>query len=124
LVHLRRNWFDTTRGLKGHEVHVHHVNSRDAVIAFHRWDRGGPRADVIVVLNFANRRYEAYGIGFPRGDRWRVRLNSDWRGYSSVFTNCPSFDTIAVPGDNGDGMPFRGDVGLGPYAAVILSQDV
>ena len=41
---------------------------------------------MIVVLNFADRRYDAYRIGFPRGGSWRVRLNSDWRGYSSIFT--------------------------------------
>jgi 1,4-alpha-glucan branching enzyme len=55
LIRLRRNWYDSTRGLRGHEVNVHHVNDRNKVIAFHRWDRGGPRDDVVVVMNFANR---------------------------------------------------------------------
>jgi hypothetical protein len=52
-----------------------------------------------------------------------VRFNSDWRGYSPVFSGHPSFDTIAWPGGNGDSMPFGGDVGLGPYTALVLSQD-
>jgi 1,4-alpha-glucan branching enzyme len=116
-------WKNTTRGLRGHEVNVHHVNDRDKVVAFHRWDRGGPRDDVVVLLNFANRSYDAYRIGLPRGGRWRVRLNSDWRGYSSVFTDHPSFDLTAFVGDHADPMPFGGDVGLGPYTALILSQD-
>jgi 1,4-alpha-glucan branching enzyme len=123
LIRLRRNLLDTTRGLKGREVNVHHVNPQDAVIAFHRWEHGGQRDDVVVVLNFANRGYDAYRIGFPRGGRWRVRFNSDWRGYSPVFTDRQSFDTVALQGGNGDNMPFGGDIGLGPYAAVILSQD-
>ena len=59
----------------------------------------------------------------PRGGRWRVRFNSDWRGYSSAFTDRPSFDTVALQGGNGDNMPFGGDIGLGPYTAIILSQD-
>ena len=29
LIRLRRNWFDTTRGLRGQHVHVHHVNDPD-----------------------------------------------------------------------------------------------
>jgi 1,4-alpha-glucan branching enzyme len=123
LIRLRRNWSDTTRGLRGHEIHVHHVNDTDKVIAYHRWDRGGPRDDVVVVLNFANRGYDAYRIGLPRGGRWRVRLNSDWGGYSPVFTDHTSVDVTALAGGSGDAMPFGGDVGLGPYTAVILSQD-
>jgi 1,4-alpha-glucan branching enzyme len=123
LIHLRRNLRDTTGGLKGREVNVHHINPQDAVIAFHRWEHGGPRDDVVVVLNFANRGYDAYRIGLPRGGRWRVRFNSDWRGYSSAFTDRPSFDTVALQGGNGDNMPFGGDIGLGPYTAIILSQD-
>ena len=123
LIRLRRNWFDTTRGLKGHGVNVHHVNDRDKVIAFHRWDRGGPRDDVIVVLNFANRSYDAYRVGLPRAGLWRVRFNSDWQGYGPAFSDHPSLDCQAGPGGNSDSMPSSGNVGLGPYAAVILSQD-
>jgi 1,4-alpha-glucan branching enzyme len=123
LIHLRRNWFDTTRGLKGHEINVHHVNNWDKVIAFHRWDQGGPRDDVIVVANFANRAYASYRIGFPRGGTWRVRFNGDWRGYSPVFSDHASYDLSAVSGGNSDNMPNGGDVSIGPYTALILSQD-
>ncbi len=123
LIRLRRNHFDTTRGLKGQHVNVHHVNDADKAIAFHRWDQGGPRDDVVVVANLANRGYDAYRIGLPRGGWWRVRFNSDWRGYSAAFTDHPSFDLWAEPGDSSDGMPFTGTVGLGPYTAVILSQE-
>ena len=122
LIHLRRNWFDTTRGLRGHQVNVHHENDADKVIAFHRWDRGGPRDDVVVLLNFARRAYDVYRVGLPRGGAWRVRFNSDSRHYSAVFTDHASVDCQAQPG-GADGMPFSGEVGLGPYSAVILSQD-
>jgi 1,4-alpha-glucan branching enzyme len=122
LIRLRRNWHDTTRGLRGQHIHVHHVNDADKVIAFHRWQHGGPRDDVVVVLNFSNRGHERYTIGFPREGRWRVRFNSDWKGYSPDFESHPSLDTEAgSPGR--DGMPCAGDVGLGPYTAIILSQD-
>src|SRR5262249_50086265 len=64
LIRLRRDWYNTTRGLRGQGVHVHHVNNADKVIAFHRWDAGGPRDDVVVLLNMANRAYDNYRIGF------------------------------------------------------------
>ncbi|HEX7242826.1 MAG TPA: alpha-amylase family glycosyl hydrolase [Longimicrobiaceae bacterium] len=122
LMRLRRNWWDHTRGLRGQHVRVHHVNDADKVVAFHRWESGGPRDDVLVVANFADRAYAGYRVGFPRGGEWKVRFNSDWRGYSPDFGDHPSFHTRAdAPGM--DGMPHGGSVGIGPYTAVILSQD-
>jgi len=122
LIRLRRNWFKNTRGLGGHNVEVHHTNNNGKVIAFQRWDNGGPGDDVIIVLNMANRSYSDYRIGFPRSGLWRVRFNSDWSGYSLDFGNHPTFDALASL-DSADGMPSSGTVGIGPYTAIILSQD-
>jgi len=122
LIHLRRNWFDTTRGLKGQNLNVHHVNQDAKVIAFHRWDQGGARDDVVVLANFADKAYGDYQIGLPRAGLWRVRFNSDWNGYSAEFTNQAS-DDAWTSGAGADGMPCSGGFGLGPYGVVILSQD-
>ena len=122
LIRMRRNWFNQTRGLRGQHVNVHHVNNADKVIAFHRWESGGPGDDVMVVANFANRGYDSYALGFPRAGYWRVRFNSDWQGYSSDFGNQLGYDTLAGDGSR-DGMPFEANVGLGPYSVLILSQD-
>jgi 1,4-alpha-glucan branching enzyme len=122
LIRLRRNWFNQTRGLRGQHLNVHHVNNADKVIAFHRWDNGGPGDDVLVVANLANRGYDSYTLGFPRAGQWRVRFNSDWQGYSGDFGNHLGYDTVAGDG-SWDGMPFQGNVGLGPYSVLILSQD-
>ena len=35
------------------------------VIAFHRWDKGGPADDVVVVANFLHEPQDGYVIGFP-----------------------------------------------------------
>jgi 1,4-alpha-glucan branching enzyme len=121
LVRLRRNWFDTTRGLRGPHVHVFHTGHGDKVMAFHRWDRGGPGDDVVVVMNFSSRTYPSYAVGFPRGGTWRVRFNSDWNGYSADFGNTFSYDTEA-DGGGLQSMPCSGNVGIGPYTAIILSQ--
>ena len=122
LIRLRRNWFNQTRGLRGQNLNVHHVNNTDKVIAFHRWGNGGPGDDVVIVANFANRGYDSYSLGFPRAGWWRVRFNSDWQGYSADFGNHLGYDTLA--GDNpADGMPYQANVGFGPYSVLILSQD-
>ena len=78
--------------------------------------------DVVVVANFANRGYDSYTLGFPRGGGWKVRFNSDWNGYSPDFGNHASYDTAAFDGPM-DNMPCHGNVGLGPYTVLILSQD-
>jgi len=122
LIRLRRNWFDQTRGLRGQNLSVHHVNNTDKLIAFHRWENGGPGDDVVVVANFADRSYASYTLGFPRAGQWRVRFNSDWQGYSADFCNQLGYDTEASPGAV-DAMSFQANVGLGPYSALILSQD-
>ena len=122
LIRLRRNWFDHSRGLRGQHLNVFHMNDADKVIAFHRWEHGGPRDDVIVVANFANRAYAGYTLGFPRPGWWQVRFNSDWQGYGADFGNQLASDTLAGHGPR-DGLSFQANVGLGPYSVVILSQD-
>lgn len=122
LVHLRRNLCGTTRGLRGRNVQVHHVNDAGKVVAFHRWWAGGPGDDVIVVANFANRAYDEYRVGVPRDGEWKVRFNGDWNGYSPDFGSHPSWHAEAedIPWD---GMPFSIGIGLGPYTAIIFSQN-
>ncbi|MGO9988671.1 MAG: alpha-amylase family glycosyl hydrolase [Steroidobacteraceae bacterium] len=122
LIRLRRDWFNNTRGLRGQNIHLHHIDDGNKVIAFHRWDQGGSGDDVVVVLNFSTQGFANYTIGFPRSGLWRVRFNSDWNGYDASFGNSPSYDTSADGGPY-DSMPFSANMGFGPYSAVILTQD-
>jgi 1,4-alpha-glucan branching enzyme len=122
LVRLRLNRLGTSRGLCGPGAKVHHVNEDRKVIALHRWDRGGPRDDVLVVANFANQSYDGYTVGVPREGAWRVRFNSDWNGYSRDFGNRASGDVVAEKTAR-DGYPFQGSVGVAAYSVIVLSQD-
>jgi 1,4-alpha-glucan branching enzyme len=122
LIRLRRNADDTTRGLRGPRVTVHHVDHEARVLAFHRWENGGPRDDVVVIVNLTADAAVEHRVGMPRDGRWRVRFNSDWSGYDPEFGSTPSFDTDAWP-EPRDGMPASIVVALGPYSSLILSQD-
>jgi 1,4-alpha-glucan branching enzyme len=122
LIRLRRNGDDTTRGLRGPRLALHHVDHGSRVLAYHRWADGGPRDDVIVMVNFSAEVRPDVRIGVPREGRWRVRFNSDWDGYDPEFASMPAFDTDSVP-EARDGMPFSIGMGIGPYASLILSQD-
>ncbi len=122
LISLRRNVVDVSRGLRGPNVDVHHVNAEAGVLGWHRWLDGGPRDDVIVLANFSATAFTEYHVGVPRPGRWRVRFNSDWDGYDPEFETVDSVDADSTPEEH-DGMPQRIAIGLGPYSAVILSQD-
>ena len=121
MIALRKNTNGTTRGLRGENVNVFHVNDTNKLIAFHRWDQGGAGDDVVVVLNFSNQAFPAYDLGMPRSGLWKVRFNSDWQGYDSGFAGTPSNDTTAVSGGM-DGLAYHATIGIGAYTAVVLSQ--
>ena len=120
LIQLRRNWHNNTRGLHGPNINIFHINNDAKVVAFHRWDRGGPGDDVLVVANFSATAFPSYNIGLPREGTWYLRFNSDWQGYSADFGNI-GYDTTASSGEN-QNMPFNANVGLGPYSCYIFSQ--
>lgn len=122
LAALRLNRAGHSRGLCGRGVKVFHVNEETNLLAFHRWDKGGPGDDVVVVANFENQPHGNYAIGFPQAGLWRLRLNSDWRGYSDAFSDFASHD-VAATAKSYDGCPARGSVEIGPYSMLILSQD-
>jgi 1,4-alpha-glucan branching enzyme len=85
------------------------------VLAYHRWEFGGPRDDVVVIVNFANKLQNDYQINFPRTGVWHVRFNSEWKGYSTDFKGTQT-DVVNVESD-------KGKLVLAPYSIVILSQD-
>jgi 1,4-alpha-glucan branching enzyme len=121
LIHLRRNFQNNTRGLRGEGINVFHVNNNDKVLAYHRYQQGGAGDDVIIVANFSGRSFANYDIGLPRQGIWYVRFNSDWNGYSGDFGNTYTADVWTADGGK-DGLGYHGSLALGPYSAVILSQ--
>lgn len=132
-VHLRLNRSNVTRGLTGSGLNTFHQNQADNVIAFHRWHQGGPGDDVVVVVNLSHLAHENYELGFPSPGTWRLRLNSDWNGYSSAFANQACSDVVAgteqgdKPDDANDierdGFPAAGTISIGSYSVLVFSQD-
>ncbi len=121
LIGLRLNHNGFTRGLCGQFTQVFHLDDERKVIAFQRWDSGGPRDDVVVVANFLGEPQEGYVIGFPTAGPWKLRFNSDWQGYSDAFEGYTSGDVVAEPGAH-DGLPAYSALSIGPYSVLIYSQ--
>ncbi|MBP1753136.1 MAG: 1,4-alpha-glucan branching protein [Geobacteraceae bacterium] len=121
LIRLRLNRDGFTRGLCGQFTQVYHLNDESKVIAFHRWDKGGPADDVVVVASFSHEPQNGYVIGFPAAGGWKLRFNSDWQGYSDDFQGHPSTNVVAEPGEY-DGFPFHATLSMGSYSVLIFSQ--
>jgi 1,4-alpha-glucan branching enzyme len=122
LIGLRRNLSGVTRGLCGQNIHIYHFDDGAKTIAFHRWDKQGPTDSVVVVVNMTNENRDDYLIGFPRAGLWKTRFNSDSVSYSPKFANHPTPDVEAHE-EIIDGLPWSGKISIGPYTAVIFSQD-
>ena len=122
LIRLRRNRDGHTRGLCGQEVAVHHLDNERKILAYHRWAEGGAGDSVLVVVNFSTQPQRDYVIGFPAEGEWVVRFNSDSKSYDSEFGDYgPVSASASGPGQ--DGMPSKGAIAIGPYSALVLSQD-
>jgi len=122
LVALRLNRGGVTRGLTGQGLNVSHMNEAGKMIAYHRWHESGPRDDVVVVMNFANRHRNGYRVGFPRAGEWKLRFNSDDRRYGEDFGGAGRDDVLAE-GIEYDGQPASAEIECGPYSVLIFSQD-
>ncbi|WP_238706041.1 alpha amylase C-terminal domain-containing protein [Serinicoccus marinus] len=120
LVRLRRDASGTTRGLRGRHTQV--LRADDGILAYHRWDRGGPGDDVVVVVNLTTHPRRDLRLGLPGGGRWRVRCNTDAPTYGPGLGSVHAHDTDTEPRP-WDGRADSALVSVGPYAALILSQD-
>lgn len=121
LMRLRRNWYDNTRGLRGNNVNVYHVNNDGKVIAYHRWDQGGAGDDVVILANFSINTYTNYQVGLPRGGTWYTVFNSDSTLYASDYTNF-GYTQVDANGPAMHGLGQSAGINIGAYSAVFLSQ--
>lgn len=115
LIALRKNTERVTAGLQGPNINLFHVNENDKVLAYHRWLGGGPKDDVVVVVNFGAAQRENYSLNFPQNGIWKVRFNSTQKSYGRDFSGTDIPDVTVQSG--------MGTLTLPPSSAIIFSQD-
>jgi 1,4-alpha-glucan branching enzyme len=113
LITLRKNTAHVSAGLTGRNVNLIHVDDVNKVIGYHRWQNGGPRDDVMVLMNFANQLHETYELAWPRDGLWKVRFSA-WPASSEAKEVTVNDVTVA----NG-----KASVVVPPSSVLILSQD-
>ena len=131
LIRLRLNLDEVSQGLRGGNLAIIHIHpSKELpILVIHRWDKGGPGDDVIIVMNFSNVSFKknGYWINFPRGGIWKVRLCSEAKKYSfeekPKGTKVPEYVSTDLDSTRQDGYMFSGKLFLKKYSMLILSQD-
>ncbi|MDB5162815.1 MAG: putative 1,4-alpha-glucan branching enzyme [Candidatus Saccharibacteria bacterium] len=116
LINLRLNTFDNTRGLLGQSTQLFHRDDANNIIGFHRWDKGGPLDDTLVIINFDKVRLQNYELSLPDSGEWRVRFNSSWKGYSPDFHDTP---TEIISADDAK----KASINMSEFSVLILSKD-
>jgi hypothetical protein len=130
LVRLRGGRAGLSAGLRGDHVVVYPLQHLRKTLAYHRFDAGGPRDDVVVIANFGSTPLSGFQLGLPRPGRWEVRLNGDEPAYGVVCDPGCSSDytdvgprSVIASGPPTHGMLQSGRLDVGPYSALILSQN-
>ena len=116
LIDLRTNTFGNTKGLTGQFTNLFHRDDDNNVIAYHRWDKGGPLDDTLVIINFDKNRLKKYEISLPTSGEWRVRFNSSWKGYSTDFHDTP---TEVIHADESK----KALIDMSEFSVVIVSKE-
>lgn len=123
MIALRRNRLGTTAGLTGPNVNVFHTNNSAGakLVAFHRWNNGGPGDDVVVVANFTNTAFASYEIGLPTAGTWYTHFNGNSTKYSLDFTGAGGGTFTTTPNPL-HGLNHRAAVSVGPWSMLVISQ--
>jgi 1,4-alpha-glucan branching enzyme len=122
LIHLRLNREGQTRGLCGQGIDCFHIDKERKLIAYRRWERGGPLDDVLVVANFSHESRMDYPLGMPVKGSWKLRLNTDAKVYCDDFWDVGSGDLL-VQKTPYRRLPFHVVLSIGPYSMQIYSHE-
>lgn len=115
LISMRRNRHDTTAGLCAENINISHLDENNNVLAYHRWQYGGAKDDVMVIINFEATYHPAYDLGFPRNGTWQVRFNSTANEYIATGKVYDVGDAIVENGSSTISIP--------PRSILIFSQN-
>lgn len=118
VIKLRTGASGEANGLNGQHLDIMHFNTETKILAF---KRGGAEEDqALIILNFRNQEYLDYGIGVDNNRDWKLRINTDWKGYDTDFSDLEVHD-LKLEEKETDGRPFTGNFNIPAYGALIYT---
>ena len=106
-------------GLQGRQVDVLLADDDRKLLAYHRHDGSG-EAGVLVVMNLRAEGADDVTLDLPGEGQWRLRLNTDWEGYSKAFGGHEAHDLHAEGQQEGGGS--QATLSVGGYSALIYTR--
>ncbi|MEO8403950.1 MAG: alpha-amylase family glycosyl hydrolase [Chitinophagaceae bacterium] len=122
LISLRTNSKGFSKGLTGQETKVTYLNDTEKIMAWQRWSEDGAKDSVMIVINMADKSHQDFILPFPEEGLWKIRFNSDWKGYDETFTDSPILETETFESNHNE-KDYNATIHMGPYNALILSRD-
>ncbi len=116
LIGARRDLKGYTPGLEGDKCNMFAVDNASKLVAFQRWKSSAPNQSAVVIANFSGTILSNYSLNFPSAGNWYTHLNSDSTSYGPDYGGGGSSVVTA------SGNPATGNVTIGPYSALIMSQ--
>lgn len=116
IINLRRNHNGKSTGLSGGILNIIKHDSDNKVLAYERksTEASQPGNSVIVVMNLSNTLIEGYSLELPTSGTYEILLNSDWRGYSTDFSDQIANNLVVVDEPTAQ-------INLAPYSVNIYS---
>ena len=120
LIGLRKNQHGASAGLSGPFVEVLVQDDELKMFAFARWGYDSKNSQSVVIINAKNEAQESYRVRFPAEGKWTLRFCSSGTIYGEEIGDWDSADCLAEKQEDSS---ISAEVHLGPYAALIFSQD-
>ena len=116
LISVRRDAQGCTPGLEGDQCQIYKEDNVNKLLAYRRWSSANSNQDVFVIANCSSNIQSNYSLAFPEAGVWYVQFNSDSTNYGPDYGNTGPATVTA------QGSPVAGNITIGPYSALILSQ--
>lgn len=120
LVALRSNRAGQTRGLTAWGCKIARVDEGKNVLAYHRYEHGGPGDDVVVVANFSHQPHKV-----PHRYARRRRLAREAQFRLDALRKRSQSSDLAASGSRRpawDEQPASLELNIPAYSVIILSQ--
>lgn len=105
-------------GLRGRHVDILLADDERKLLAYHRHDGSG-EPGLLVVINLRAEPAHGVALDLPGEGTWRLRLTTDWDGYSPAFGGHEAHDLEAET--QADDRP-RATLSLGAYSALVYTR--
>ena len=115
VIKLRTGELGNADGLRAQDISIIHFNTETKILAYLRGD------NVLVVLNFCNVDYKAYGIGVENKN-WKLRVDSARINDDAKISEGKA-SGMEIENTSTDNKPLTGKIDIAAYASLLFTLE-